>query len=130
MLQKWFSQMLVAASRLTVCHLHLISFFIYSKFQCDPKHNFTCWDGHCISIDKRCDLIDDCPDRSDEHMCRYIKIDKARYRDVFPPIPPNGEKLKVFVGFVLFDIVDIDEPKARGLYIFVLNFTSYRSSNL
>ena len=36
---------------------------------CDPKTEFKCYNGQCISADKLCDLVADCYDESDERFC-------------------------------------------------------------
>ena len=61
-------------------------------------------------MDNRCNHFDDCQDKSDEYMCRYIQLDKSRYRNRDIPFPSWHEKLKVEIGFDLQDIVDVNEP--------------------
>ena len=35
---------------------------------CFPN-KFTCDDGTCVRINQRCNLVVDCPDKSDEKVC-------------------------------------------------------------
>ena len=45
---------------------------------------FTCDSGHCVSIEKRCDNVQDCLDFSDEKYCELVSIPDT-YRKVEPP---------------------------------------------
>ena len=70
-------------------------------------------------MDNRCNHFDDCQDKSDEYMCRYIQLDKSRYRNRDIPFPSWHEKLKVEIGFDLQDIVDVNEPHV-SLHIHII----------
>ena len=86
----------------------------HSLSQCDPKQQFTCWNGYCIPIDKRCDKRTDCDDESDEHFCPYIKLDENKYRKKLVPInTKENTKLRVAIGFDVLEIVEINEPGVR-----------------
>ncbi|KAK8401438.1 hypothetical protein O3P69_002897 [Scylla paramamosain] len=50
------------------------------------KGMFTCEDGTCISLQKRCDLRVDCPDQSDEHQCSLVDVPQD-YQNNIPPQP-------------------------------------------
>nr|XP_053626189.1 uncharacterized protein LOC128684076 [Cherax quadricarinatus] len=52
---------------------------------------FTCVDGSCIDLTKRCDLRIDCKDESDEAECSLLDIPLG-YRTVIPPPPVNGSQ--------------------------------------
>ena len=82
--------------------------------QCDPKIQFTCWNGDCIALDDRCNQNRDCPDGSDEDNCRFLRLDETKYQKHFPPYPSkhhaSTEKLKIEVGFVILDVEDVSEP--------------------
>ena len=83
-------------------------------FQCDKSKQFTCWNGECISIDKKCNQEFNCEDGSDEQECDLIKLDSEKYRKEFVPRKHSStEKLKVKVGFDVFDIVEVNQIKVR-----------------
>ena len=73
---------------------------------------FTCNDGQCVSMRKRCDRLSDCDDRSDEENCNLVNLMKG-YNKKNPPfsrlqndtIVPTDVK----VSMRLLRIVDIDE---------------------
>ncbi|XP_069167656.1 LOW QUALITY PROTEIN: uncharacterized protein [Procambarus clarkii] len=58
---------------------------------------FTCADGSCIDLAKRCDLRIDCPDDSDEAVCSILDIPQG-YRTVIPP-PPINDSQSLHVSF-------------------------------
>lgn len=66
---------------------------------------FTCADGICIDLTKRCDLRVDCLDQSDEMKCSLVDI-PVGYRTFIPPPPTMpGEPLRI-----VFDINIIAFP--------------------
>ena len=98
----------------------LILYFIKKVFddsmqtQCDPRSQFTCWNGDCISLNQRCDERAHCPDSSDEHSCRLVTFDKDVYRKTYVPRNPSEEgPLKIEVGFDVIDIVEINEAEVH-----------------
>ena len=50
----------------------------------DAKAEFTCNDGQCVGIEKRCDQLPDCVDGSDEEGCKLFSLAEG-YRKVVPP---------------------------------------------
>jgi len=74
---------------------------------------FTCFTGHCVSMDLRCNRISDCLDSSDEKDCAIVKIDKTTYIREYPPIvvDENYEPIKVPIEISLDieKILSIDE---------------------
>ena len=84
--------------------------------QCDPKTQFTCWNGECISIDKRCDGKIDCcgcsREGQDEKECKIFQTDKKMYKnDLVPVNHPTKDKLKVDIHVHLFKIQEINQAK-------------------
>ena len=47
-------------------------------------HEFTCDDGQCVDIGKRCDQILNCRDESDEQDCAILEL-KSGYNKMIPP---------------------------------------------
>ena len=88
-----------------------MTFFI---LKCDPKTQFTCWNGECLSIDKRCDGKIDCygHEGEDEKECKIFKIDKKMYKkDLVPLSSKTQKKLKVEVAVYLNKIQEINQAK-------------------
>ena len=50
------------------------------------ESEFTCDDGSCIALSRKCDLRVDCPDQSDETNCTLLDIHSGY--SVFLPPPP------------------------------------------
>ena len=74
---------------------------------------FTCQDGFCINMTKRCNKIIDCPnDSSDEENCFMVNYDQT-YKKEFAPVTmdenENIEKTKINVTVDLLTILDIGE---------------------
>ena len=84
--------------------------------QCNPQNQFTCDNGQCIQIDKRCDKKSDCHDKSDENKCWQIKINEDRYLKSDAPESPDGQQtLEVGVWYEIMDIVEINEPEVSTI---------------
>ena len=49
------------------------------------EDEFTCNDGQCIKMEKRCDNLPSCRDKSDEIKCSLWKFDKG-YNLEIPPV--------------------------------------------
>ena len=76
---------------------------------------FTCDDGQCIGMKKRCDQVFDCWDESDEVGCKILVLKKS-YRKSSPPVVSVWKKhdRQVFpatirVNITLLDIASIRE---------------------
>ena len=71
---------------------------------------FTCNDGTCISLEKRCDNKQDCSDVSDERDCKIVALDEEKYlKDKTPPSPEEGKNLEVTLSMNIFNILNIKE---------------------
>ena len=69
-------------------------------------YDFTCRDGTCVGMDKRCNLMDDCPDASDEKDCDVLFFPKD-YRSELFPITSTGDPLSVTLNVSILAFPDI-----------------------
>ena len=71
---------------------------------------FTCDDGKCIDLSKRCNNLEECDDVSDEINCRTIYVDEKKYlKNKPPPAPSNSGKLSVKIDCEVTLIQEINE---------------------
>ena len=54
------------------------------KMELEDGGEFTCNDGQCVRMEKRCDQLPDCDDLSDEEGCQLFSLAKG-YNKVVPP---------------------------------------------
>ena len=80
---------------------------IFLKLTGCEDWEFTCNDGQCINMEKRCDQISQCKDKSDEIGCSLISMDK-NYNKHIPPFSEN-EQAKVNVSMSFLSINGISE---------------------
>ena len=73
---------------------------------------FTCDDGQCIEMERRCDQVTgkepNCRDKSDENGCQLINFEK-NYKKNIPPIGQAGEPANVSISITLMKVVEIEE---------------------
>lgn len=48
---------------------------------CD-RSQFTCDSGHCVEINKRCNMHADCEDKSDESQCSLVKVNHRQFKSL------------------------------------------------
>ena len=48
------------------------------------EEEFTCSDGQCIDINRRCDQIVHCRDRSDEKDCKLVVLEEGYSKNIIP----------------------------------------------
>ena len=49
---------------------------------------FTCNDGECVFLEKRCNQLSDCRDKSDERNCQLLHLEEGYNMDI-PPVESN-----------------------------------------
>ena len=76
-------------------------------FQCKSLE-FTCDNGLCIDLDKRCDNVFDCLDSSDEDHCEALWIHEKNYRKTLPPFSRH-QKTIIKVNLIITEITKVDE---------------------
>ncbi len=77
---------------------------------CDDAEDFTCHNGDCVAIERRCDGYNDCEDASDELACDKIIV-PATYRNdnPIPPLDPKDELANVYISVRVLLVLDIKE---------------------
>ena len=81
---------------------------------CNPNGDFTCNDGQCVTMKKRCNQLPDCRDESDEMDCQLLVV-KDGYNKNIPPITPVSKMddtvvpVSVHISTNLLKIVNMEE---------------------
>ncbi|XP_069163863.1 uncharacterized protein [Procambarus clarkii] len=68
---------------------------------------YTCSDGTCIGKTKRCDLVADCPDMSDELNCNMVQVPNG-YSVEMPPPKKKNEPVPIEIFVEITSIREID----------------------
>ena len=68
---------------------------------------FTCNDGQCVSMVKRCDQFPDCSDESDEMNCEILVLNGGYNKKV--PLVTSKDPVNVSISIDVLELVDIDE---------------------
>ena len=81
--------------------------------QNDKVGEFTCNDGQCVSMTKRCNQLPDCDDGSDEKGCRLFSLVEGYNKVVSPfnisDLDETFVKVPINVSLKLLKMFDIDE---------------------
>ena len=73
------------------------------------KAEFTCSDGHCVSLEQRCDGRTDCQDESDEQECKAFVTYDGYKKFLAPPPVRNEKKLLLNVSINIDKIIEIND---------------------
>ena len=83
---------------------------------CNPRGEFTCNDGQCVTMEQRCNQIPNCRDKSDEIDCKLLILEN-NYNKKVPPIVPTGgdefNQTRVDISMVLLKIVSMVEVEHK-----------------
>ena len=91
---------------------------------CDDTE-FTCNDGNCVAMERRCDGKIDCSDKSDEIGCNLIKFDPSYSKDIAPPPMKNSNVSDLFISVDIKKILKVDELGE----VFKIKFSLYITWN-
>lgn len=93
---------------------------------------YTCNDGSCIKLEKRCDLRVDCPDDSDEIDCSLLDIPPGYSMSIPPPPLLIGDPLRINVSVQLtsFPVIKTQELTFEANMKLLLNWQDIRLSFL
>ena len=98
----------------TGCSKDTNSYKVELKMSGCKDGNFTCFDGQCVNMNKRCDQVPNCRDHSDERGCNVLVLEEGYNKRVLP-VGKNEEKMDeitpvaVVVSLTLLKIVAIKE---------------------
>ena len=93
------------------CSKNQSSYTIEMKLTGCKEHEFTCDDGQCVSMERRCDQLPNCRDRSDEMGCLILHLEYG-YNKRVPPISSKSLALipaEVKTSLTLLKVVAIEE---------------------
>ena len=87
---------------------------MFSNYEYPVIHSiqdqFSCNDGGCIDLLKRCDLIPNCDDKSDEFHCVTLSTNEINfnsYDKTFPPFDHSETSLDLRVHVSIEEVVQI-----------------------
>ena len=87
------------------------------------EEDFTCDDGHCIPMERRCDQTPNCRDGSDEKSCRML-VRNDNYNKRVPPFTVSQDTFSIIPVTVQISVVVLNVLKLQEVeHEFYLKFT-------
>ena len=115
----------ITSVRLKHSIVHFFDLINFHIFQC-LDNEFTCNNGLCIDIAKRCDEKFDCKDKSDEYNCKKVILDEKNYNNDIPPYV-SGSNVKIKVSIFLMSVNKIELPSTfDAKFMLQLSWKDYR----
>ena len=101
-----------------ICKENTYSLKVYLMFSNCGQFEFSCSDGTCIPIQKKCDFVPDCWDKGDEINCQLLNNKNMEdYDSNLPDIFLDNEgkivKKMLKVSVTIKEIKSIEEVKSR-----------------
>ena len=78
-------------------------------FSACTDDQFTCKEGNCVEMKRRCDGKIDCFDKTDEMECELIMSDNSYSKGISPPPKKNKNVNDIFLSVDIEDILKVDE---------------------
>ena len=96
------------------CSKGELSYKIQMKLTGCKEDEFTCNDGQCVKMEKRCNQRYNCRDKSDEINCKILSLDHGYNKRVSPILSTifSGDSLRpvpVRISMTLLKVVEIEE---------------------
>ena len=98
------------------CSKNQSSYTIELKLTGCKENEFTCDDGQCVKMERRCNQLPNCRDKSDERGCKIMLLEPG-YNKRVPPIRPASQDddtvipVTVNVSLTLLKVVSIEEEE-------------------
>ena len=80
------------------------------------EDQFSCSDSSCVGLEKRCDLFQDCGDKSDEADCHVLSISGETYTGYeinFPTLPSKNEQMNLNLSVNIEQIVNVKDLELK-----------------
>ena len=94
-----------------------VSYSKFLKLAGCADDEYTCRDGQCISMAKRCDQVTNCRDKSDEDKCSLLVLEDGYNMKVAPfevdSITEEVVAAQVNISTTLFNVIEISEQNHK-----------------
>ena len=93
------------------------------------EDQFTCQDGQCISMNKRCDQVSNCRDKTDEQNCKLVVVETGYNKKVAPftvdLVTEEMSPARIDVSIDLLDVIEISEQNHKISFKFGISLGWY-----